>query len=136
MPVGADLERYAGRRRRSAEHLLHPPLARLNDDEPLRIPAGLSKPAKTHRERLGECGRFTSLRGCCKVGVVHLEPLGRELVAKVSHGRKKDGDPRFVRPDVGALFGDLRHPNAVAGTLKAVKCGAGAIELVAEDDHE
>ena len=69
--IGADLERDPGLGRRRAERLLHPPFARLHDDQPLRLPACLRQPAETRCQRRGERGRLVLAGGRREFGVIH-----------------------------------------------------------------
>jgi hypothetical protein len=56
------------------------------------------------------------------------------VFGEVPHAGQEHGDARLVRPHVGALVSDLRHPDDVAGRIETVEQRAVAIELIAQ--HE
>ena len=120
VPVGQDLETRDGRE----QFLLHPPLARLDDDDPLG-----AEPVHGLRE-LGPEGRLGEL------DVRDVAAVGAEIVAEVAHRREEERDARLVRPDLLALRGDLRHEDPVAFRVEAVERRRRGVELVPEDDDE
>ena len=65
-----------------------------------------------------------------------LHPLAAERVFEVPHRGEEDRDRGLVRPDVGRLLGDLRHPHPIPAAVEPVESRAAAVELVAEHEHE
>jgi hypothetical protein len=60
----------------------------------------------------------------------------RTLQRKWRHCRKKQGDARLGRPEMGRFSGDLGHEYAVAPGVETIECRGIGIELVIEHDQQ
>ncbi len=128
MPVRPDFERTTGRGGGPGQRLAHPPVTRLDHDQPL-WPSLRERAAQFLREATPPAagGEFLIMDG---------SPALCQRLAAVPHGREKHRDPRFGRPYMRGLLRHLGHPHRVLAGIKTVERGGIRIKLVAEHQHE
>jgi hypothetical protein len=82
------------------------------------------------------------VRQCCIEGIarrfaVENPPPGGALsVAEMAHGREEEYEPPFMLRDVAGLFAHFHLQHGVGIRIEPVKCGAGAVELIAEHQDQ
>ncbi len=128
MSVGSHLRIQAQGARRLLESLPNPPFARLNYDELLG-----TEPA----DGGGESSQEIAVISCLvELAVMHKDASLAKCVPKVTHGAQEDSDASLVRPDVHGFLGHLCHPHGVLLSVKSIKAGRIAIQLVTEDNDQ
>ena len=72
----------------------------------------------------------------CHLVIVDGDPVTAEPVPRVAHRGEEEGDPELVRPDMGRLLLNLRHPDGVRGPVEAVEGLRLPAELIPEDEDK
>ena len=129
--VLADLQRDGLLGSRLTQLGEHPVITRLDQDKPLGVPSWQILPQQPTKARPPVRGRVHG-QGV----VVDRDPIARQGVAKVAHGREEQHQALLMGGDVGGLVGELRHPDRIAFRIEIVEGGRVPVELIAGNEDQ